>query len=99
MISTWARAAISGTTPPKAACAAIWLITSSERISPEPSGRRRTTAAAVSSQVVSIPSTRIRLISGPGAFPALEFEKAHSLKGTTMEPVSVLGAVAATLLA
>ena len=25
MISTWARAAISGTTPPNGACAAIWL--------------------------------------------------------------------------
>src|SRR5271166_1740564 len=35
---------------------------SSERIWPTPSGRSRTTAAAVSSQVVSIPRTRIRLI-------------------------------------
>ena len=35
-ISTWARAAISGTTPPKGACSAIWLITSSARISPAP---------------------------------------------------------------
>ena len=59
MISTWARAAISGTTPPKGACAAIWLITSSARISPVPSGRSRTTAAAVSSQVVSMPRTRM----------------------------------------
>jgi hypothetical protein len=55
--STWARAAISGTTPPKAACSAICESTTLERISPRPVSSRRTTAAAVSSQVVSMPST------------------------------------------
>jgi SMC interacting uncharacterized protein involved in chromosome segregation len=59
--STWARAAISGTTPPKAACSAIWLSTMLERIAPRPlSSSRNTTAAAVSSQLVSMPRTIMR---------------------------------------
>ena len=55
--STWARAAISGTTPPKAACSLICDSTILDRILPGPSPVRSTTAAAVSSQVVSMPST------------------------------------------
>src|SRR5215213_951922 len=51
--STWARLATSGTTPPKRACRSTWLDTTEERTS-VPS---RTTAAAVSSQLVSIPSS------------------------------------------
>src|SRR5258708_18101611 len=62
MISTCARAAISGTTPPYAACSAIWLTTSFDRLSPPPCGLNRTTAAAVSSQVVSMPRTSILLL-------------------------------------
>src|SRR6185312_9440246 len=57
--STCARAAISGTTPPKAACSLTWLSTILERILPRPSPERSTTAAAVSSQVVSMPRTSI----------------------------------------
>ena len=38
MISIWARAAISGTTPPNAACSAIWLMISFDKISPGPPG-------------------------------------------------------------
>src|SRR4051812_10441080 len=55
--STWARAAISGTTPPKGACSLICDSTTLDRILPGPSPVRSTTAAAVSSHVVSIPST------------------------------------------
>src|SRR5262245_15194643 len=47
------RPAISGTTPRKGACSATWLSTTEERISRP----RRTTAAAVSSQEDSMPST------------------------------------------
>jgi hypothetical protein len=50
--STWARAAISGTTPAKGACSSIWEKTTLDRIVPS----SRTTAAAVSSQLVSMPS-------------------------------------------
>ena len=57
--STWARAAISGTTPPKRACSSVCERTILDRILPLPSLWRSTTAAAVSSQVVSIPSTSI----------------------------------------
>ena len=57
--STWARAAISGTTPPKRACSSVCERTILDRIRPDPSLWRSTTAAAVSSQVVSIPSTSI----------------------------------------
>ena len=53
----WARAASSGTTPPNAACSATCESTTSERIAALPSGARRTTAAAVSSQELSIPKT------------------------------------------
>src|SRR5437899_4141814 len=60
--STWARAAISGTTPPKRACSSSCEWTILDRIVPLPSPRRSTTAAAVSSQVVSIPSTRTGLL-------------------------------------
>ena len=52
-ISTWARDAISGTTPPKRAWRSIWLeITDESCVRPS-----RTTAAAVSSQELSMPST------------------------------------------
>src|ERR1700690_134366 len=57
--STWARAAISGTTPPKAACSLTCDSTILDKILPRPSSKRSTTAAAVSSQVVSIPRTII----------------------------------------
>src|SRR5262245_17291891 len=57
--STWARAAISGTTPPYAACSSICESTILDRIFPGPASGRSTTAAAVSSQVVSMPSTSI----------------------------------------
>src|SRR5215208_2280099 len=50
--STWARLATSGTTPPKRAWRSTWLDTTEERTS-VPS---RTTAAAVSSQLVSMPN-------------------------------------------
>ena len=52
--STWARPATSGTTPPKAAWRSIWLDTTDEMTRSSSS----TTAAAVSSQLVS--SARIR---------------------------------------
>jgi len=52
-------AAISGTTPPKAACSVVCDSTMFERMRPLPLSCRSTTAAAVSSQVVSIPSTII----------------------------------------
>src|SRR5471030_2821142 len=57
--STWARAAISGTTPPKAACSLTCDKMILDRILPRPLSERSTTAAAVSSQVVSIPRTII----------------------------------------
>ncbi len=68
-ISTWARAAISGTTPPKGACSFTCERIRFDRIRREPSGETSTMAAEVSSQVVSNPRTRIvtmtsRLISG-----------------------------------
>ena len=53
--STWARLAISGTTPPKRACSSTWLDTTDDstwRAS-------TTTAAAVSSHEVSMPSTLV----------------------------------------
>ena len=59
--STWARAAISGTTPPNAECSSICDKTTLERISPAPFASRCTTAAAVSSQLVSIPRTFMRV--------------------------------------
>src|SRR5688572_28354539 len=57
MVSTCARAAISGTTPPNGACAATWEPTIDDSTSARPSAWRRTTAAAVSSQLVSRPRT------------------------------------------
>src|SRR6516162_856023 len=68
--STWARAAISGTTPPKAACSPIWEKTTFDRMRPCPSAFLSTTAAAVSSQVVSMPRTIIGVLSGSGYFGA-----------------------------
>src|SRR5665213_590897 len=62
--STWARAAISGTTPPNAACSLTCDRMILDRILPRPAASRPTTAAAVSSQVVSMPRTIISL-SGP----------------------------------
>jgi len=52
--STWARLATSGTTPPKRECRSVWLLTTEDSTS-RPS---TTTAAAVSSHEVSMPSTR-----------------------------------------
>ena len=53
--SRCARDAISGTIPPKSACRSIWVETTLETTSLPPI----TNAAAVSSQLVSIPSTRV----------------------------------------
>src|SRR5271154_1482216 len=53
--STWARAAISGTTPPNSACSLTWDRTTLDKMRPCPSSVRLTRAAAVSSQVVSMP--------------------------------------------
>jgi hypothetical protein len=50
--STWARPASSGTTPPNAACRSTWLATTDDSTLPPAS-----TAAAVSSHDVSMPST------------------------------------------
>jgi uroporphyrinogen-III synthase len=58
--SAWARAAISGTTPPNGACSAPCPCTCDDRISPAPPAGARTTAAAVSSQLLSMP----RRVSG-----------------------------------
>ena len=58
MFSICARLAISGTTPRYLACSSAWLATALERTS-NPSA---TTAAAVSSQVLSMP--RMRVIAG-----------------------------------
>src|SRR5471032_2665672 len=63
--STWARAAISGTTPPKAACSLVCDRMIFDRILPRPLSARSTTAAAVSSQVVSIPRTIIAFSDPP----------------------------------
>ena len=52
IVSTWARLASSGTTPPNAACRSIWLATTDERTARSSS----TTAAAVSSHDVSMAS-------------------------------------------
>src|SRR5262245_57286079 len=69
--STWARAAISGTTPPNEACSQTCDSTTLDRILPDLSPSRSTNAAAVSSQVVSIPSTTM-------ATPALSATIARS---------------------
>jgi len=60
--STWARAAISGTTPPNSACSLICENTTFDRMRPCPSAVRSTTAAAVSSQVVSMPRMIIGIL-------------------------------------
>ena len=52
--SAWARAAISGTTPPKSACSADCPATTDDRIRAAPSPAR-TMAAALSSQLLSMP--------------------------------------------
>ena len=57
MVSTWARAAISGTTPPKGACRSVCNPTTEDSTVASPDADRRTTAAAVSSQLVSTPRT------------------------------------------
>ncbi|MEY4182714.1 MAG: hypothetical protein RLZZ217_1340 [Planctomycetota bacterium] len=58
MHARWARLASSGTTPPYGACIDSWLATTLERTrSDAPSNS--TTLAAVSSQLVSRPSTSI----------------------------------------
>src|SRR3954454_4488242 len=49
--STWARLAISGTTPPKRACSSTWLLTTDDSTS----RASTTTDAAVSSHEVSMP--------------------------------------------
>ena len=48
-------AANSGTTPPNLLCSSIWLDTMFDKISAVPLSFSRITAAAVSSQLVSIP--------------------------------------------
>src|SRR6187401_1090387 len=83
--STWARAAISGTTPPNLACSSVCERTISDRIRPDPSLRRSTTAAAVSSQVVSIPSTSID-VSLPNLSPC-----AIGQSGVSVSPGSTAG--------
>jgi hypothetical protein len=70
--STWARAAISGTTPPNAACSSICDSTTLDRMRPGPLPGRSTTAAAVSSHVVSMPSTTIADSIHSFASPRLE---------------------------
>ena len=59
MFSIWALAASSGTTPPNFSCSLIWLETTLDKISAEPSSFSWITAAAVSSQLVSIPKNLI----------------------------------------
>src|SRR5688572_422864 len=69
--SRWRRDATSGTTPPKRACNAAWDETTFARISPS----SVTSAAAVSSQDVSIPkimwtaSSRFGVLSGDRVAP------------------------------
>jgi hypothetical protein len=55
IFSTCALAASSGTTPPNFLCSLIWLNTIFDKIFAEPSLFSCITAAAVSSQLVSIP--------------------------------------------
>src|SRR6185436_1621228 len=59
-VSTWARAATSGTTPPKRRWRSTWLATRFARSVK----RSSTTAIAVSSHDVSIPRTLTRVTSG-----------------------------------
>src|SRR4051794_27371950 len=87
--STCARAAISGTTPPNAACSSVCDRTISDRIRPDPSLWRSTTAAAVSSQVVSMPSTRIGL-SLPNVNPCGIVQAAFAYPGIIARPRSAI---------
>src|SRR5438552_4225457 len=57
--STWARLAISGTTPPKRAWRSTWLDTTEDSTA----APLATTAAAVSSHEVSIPRMQLRPLS------------------------------------
>jgi len=59
--STWARAAISGTTPPKRACSSVCDRTILDKIRPVPSLRRSTTAAAVHRRWSRSRATKIRV--------------------------------------
>src|SRR5450631_132998 len=87
--STWARAAISGTTPPKAACSLTCDSTILDRILPRPSSKRSTTAAAVSSQVVSIPRTIISL-SGPPFYTVGALKGALASRGNMTQSTAPL---------
>src|SRR6266542_3826593 len=89
--STWAREASSGTTPPNRPWTSCWLDTRFERIRTPSS----TTATAVSSQDVSIPSTFTRPVpprraprSRRAAFPARRRQI-----GEAFQEVLVLGPV------
>ena len=57
IISEWALAANSGTTPPKLLCTLSWLRTMLDKIFTLPSVLFSTTDTDVSSQLVSIPNT------------------------------------------
>src|SRR5262245_16199665 len=73
--STWARLAISGTTPPKRAWRSAWLDTTDERTR-RPSS---TTAAAVSSHDVSIARIRtLGFITSPRRRPVVDGRAAHA---------------------
>src|SRR6202142_3461762 len=87
--STWARAAISGTTPPKAACSLTCDSTILDRILPRPSSKRSPTAAAVSSQVVSIPRTIISL-SGPPFYTVGALKGALASRGNMTQSTAPL---------
>src|SRR5471032_1926683 len=87
--STWARAAISGTTPQKAVCSLTCESTILDRILPRPSSKRSTTAAAVSSQVVSIPRTIISL-SGPPFYTVGALKGALASRGNMTQSTAPL---------
>lgn len=84
--STCARAAISGTTPPKARCSSHCERMTLDRMRPFPSASRTTTAAAVSSQLVSMPSTasgRARPVpaANSGALEAWVMRRSGTIRG------------------
>src|SRR6266536_2439050 len=87
MSSTWARLASSGTTPPYGACSSTWLDTIDERTR-RPSS---TTAAAVSSQDVSMPRMRTLKVVSP-ALGLLDDRLALDLALEAGEELGVLGA-------
>src|SRR6185312_2959688 len=95
MASTWARAAISGTTPPNAACSLTWLRTIFDRIVPRPSSERSTTAAAVSSQVVSMPRTIMAgsgsPLSGKGELKGAVAPRGHMAQSTALFRIGTRG--------